>query len=249
MAANNNNSGTGGRRNFYSVSYGKLSTKSKEIPENYSEVFESDLKAKTEKVEQIDLRNKYMNKGTGEYPYVVYYDSITGVITAQEKSEYDKGTSFNLTIQDTDGDTSVIQMKFYSKYTENILNRLINAPQGAELTFFPYSIPNTAEMPDGKKLNFYTQGVSLKANGTKIEPKYKNDDAELPATEQVKVQGKTTTSRDARLDFLYNKFSEMFTPSEAAPKTESNTPVNGIKEAATQVEPAKSLTHDDLPFG
>lgn len=249
MAATNGNSGNTGRKNYYSISYGKLSTKVKQIPDNHTEILEADLKSKIEKVEQVDLRNKYMDKGTGEYPYVVYYDSITGVITSQEKVENDNGIYFHVTLQDTDGDTSILQMKFYSKYAENLMNRLIDVPEGSEVTFFPYAIANEAEI-DGKKQKFYTQGVSLKVNGQKIEPHYKHDDKELPATEQVKVQGKSTTSRDKRLDFLYEKFLASFKPTETAPRTET---VNQVKEAAAQVDNSKSFIapkpdESQLPF-
>ena len=83
-----------------------------------------------------------------------------------------------------------------------------------EFTFFPYSIPNEAEI-DGSKKQFYTSGVSLKANGVKIEPKLKDKRTDpkstLPDTTQVKVQGKMTTSRDERVDYLYAEFVKAYT--------------------------------------
>lgn len=225
MAASNTNISTG-RKNYYSVSYGKLSTKVKEIPEGFTEITEADLKSKTQSVEQIDLRNKYVNKATGERPYTVFYDSLLGKIVEQEKVENDNGTNLNLTILDDDGDTSIIQIKFYSKYTENILNRLTNTDSSNKFNFFPYAIPNSAEF-DGSVKSFYTQGVSLKVNGEKILPKYGKESKILPPTEQVKVQGKMTTSRDARLDFLYEEFSKNFKsveqPKQEEPKTKTET--------------------------
>ena len=143
------------------------------MPEGYTEITEADLKSKTQAVEQIDLRKKYIDKAKGDYPYVVFYDSLTGVITAQEKFENDNGTNLNLTVLDTDGDESIIQLKFYSKYAENLLNRFLNTTLDKEFTFFPYSIPNTAEI-EGSTKSFYTSGVSLKTNGVKIEPKLKD---------------------------------------------------------------------------
>jgi len=246
MAANTSSDSTG-KKNYYGVAYGKLSTSVKDIPEGYTEITEADLKAKTQAVEQIDLRKKYLNKGSGDYPYKIFYDSITGTILSQEKFENDKGTSLNLTVLDKDGDTSIIQIKFYSKYNENILNRLLNADTSSEFTFFPYAIVNSAEF-DGSVKNFYTQGVSLKVAGTKIEPKYqdksKDANSPLPSTEQVKVQGKMSTSRDNRLDFLYGEFVKHFKPGTAsetsAPKTEIP---KGTPEQAFTV-----TVTDDLPF-
>lgn len=254
MAASTNQTGTG-RRNFYNVSYGKISTKQKEVPEGYTEIAEATLKASIAAVEQVDLRKKFVNKGTGDYPNVVFYDSIEGVITAQEKFENDNGTNLNLTILDTDGDTSLLQMKFYSKYTENLLNRLLNTDTSKQFVFMPYQIPNTAEI-EGSNKTFYTQGVSLKSVGQKIEGKYTKDNnytvdgKSLPPTEQIKVQGKPQTSRDKRLDFLYDEFTKHFTAgvgSEPAPKNQvpTATPSGEFDPPAKKSE----NNHDDLPFG
>lgn len=220
MGASNNNASSG-RKNYYGVSYGKLSTKVKEIPEGYEEITEADLKSKTQDVEQIDLRKKYVNKGKGDYAFQVFYDCLVGNIIAQEKFSNENGTNLNLTILDVDGDESIMQIKFYSKYAENLLNRLLNADTTKQITFFPYSIPNTSEI-DGQPKSYYTSGVSLKIDGNKIETKYKNKivDAKspLPDTAQIKVSGKMTTSRDERLDFLYEEFLKVFKPSTDVPK-------------------------------
>lgn len=244
MAANTGSTNTG-KRNYYNVSYGKISTKMKSFPEDFSEVVETDLKARIQNVEQVDLRKKYVNKGAGEYPFTVFYDSLTGTIQSHEKFENDNGTNLNLTILDSDGDTSILQIKFYSKYAENLLNRLLNTNSSNELTFFPYAIPTEAEI-DGKNRKFYNQGISLKVNGVKVEPKYKADDKELPPTEQVKVQGKATTSRDARLDFLYNEFNKVFKPS-----TTANVPTATPEQAFENTPRTKAggvSKNDNLPF-
>lgn len=249
MAANTGSESTG-RKNYYGVAYGKLSTSVKDIPEGYTEITEADLKSKIQAVEQIDLRKKYLNKGKGDYPYKVFYDSITGTILEQEKFENDNGTNLNLTILDTDGDTSIIQVKFYSKYNENLLNRLLNADTTKEFTFFPYAIPNTADF-DGSTKSFYTQGVSLKVAGTKIEPKYldksKDEKSPLPNTEQVKVQGKATTSRDNRLDFLYDAFVKHFVPGTASQAPKPTSPKTS-EQAFTPTASVKEDIGDDLPF-
>ena len=259
MAANTGSTSTG-RRNYYNVSYGKISTKQKEVPQDFTEIAEADLKSKVQLVEQVDLRKKYVNKATGDYPFTVFYDSLTGVIQSQEKHENDNGTNLNLTILDNDGDTSILQVKFYSKYAENLLNRLLNSDTTKEFTFFPYAIPNEFEI-NGKKIKAYTQGVSLKVDGVKIEPKFNKDNnytvggVLLPNTEQVKVAGKETTSRDARLDFLYEQFTKHFVASDANPQTPvTEAPKNTVPTAspadAFEPLPAGDVKTDfqELPF-
>ena len=255
MAATTGSSNSG-RRNYYNVSYGKISTKQKEIPQDFTEIAEADLKSKVQVVEQVDLRKKYVNKATGDYPFTVFYDSLTGVIQAQEKHENDNGTNLNLTILDNDGDTSILQVKFYSKYTENLLNRLLNIDTTKEFTFMPYAIPNEFEIK-GKKIKAYTQGVSLKSGGEKIEPKFNKDNnytvngVALPPTEQIKVSGKETTSRDKRLDFLYGAFVAHFKPSNTAPttKVENKLPTQTAQQAFDVTPPiADNPNYQALPF-
>ena len=248
MAANTGSTNNG-RRNYYNVSYGKISTKMKEVPQDFTEIAEADLKAKVQNVEQVDLRKKYVDKGTGDYPYNVFFDSITGVIQAQEKHENDNGTNINLTILDTDGDTSILQVKFYSKYAENLLNRLLNTDTTKELTFFPYAIPAEAEI-EGSKRKFYNQGISVKADGNKIEPKFKSDNKDLPPTAQVKVSGKMTTSRDARLDFLYEQFVNHFQPGSIVDTPKQEAPKNAVPTATPEqaFEAPKPQAENRLPF-
>jgi len=260
MAANTGSTNSG-KRNYYNVSYGKISTKQKEVPQDFTEIAEADLKSKVQAVEQVDLRKKYVNKGTGDYPYSVFYDSLTGVIQSQEKHENDNGTNLNLTILDNDGETSILQVKFYSKYTENLLNRLLNTDTTKEFTFMPYQIPNEFEI-DGKNIKAYTQGVSLKVVGEKVEPLYNKDNKYtvggevLPETEQIKVQGKNTTSRDKRLDFLYEKFVAHFKPNTedlpvAQPKVEPNKtiPTASPNQAFEPAQPIPdNPNYQPLPF-
>ena len=254
MAANTGSTNNG-KRNYYNVSYGKISTKQKEVPQDFTEIVESDLKSKVQAVEQVDLRKKYVNKAIGDYPFTVFYDSLTGVIQSQEKHENDNGTNLNLTILDTDGDTSILQVKFYSKYTENLLNRLLNVDTTKEFTFMPYAIPNEFEI-NGKKIKAYTQGVSVKTDGEKVEPKFNKDnnytvgDLSLPETEQIKVQGKETTSRDKRLDFLYEQFTKHFQPSTETPqpKVESSLPLQSPSQAFQTTTDVNKESYDSLPF-
>lgn len=244
MAANSGATTSTSRTNYYSVAYGKLSNRVKNIPEGYTEYIEADLKNKIQNVEQIDLRNRYLDKAKGDYPYQIFYDSLTGVITDQSKTENEHGTFLNITVNDTDGDNSIIQLNFYSKYAENLLNRLLAAKQGEETTFFPYAIPNVAEI-DGQNKSFYTQGISVKQNGQKVEPKFKNDDKELPPTEQVKVKGKTQTSRDNRVDFLYEEFLKVFKAGEA---TATQTVKTEVPVDTTKSDIPQSTSNQELPF-
>lgn len=259
MAANTGSASTG-KRNYYNVSYGKISTKQKEVPEGFTEIAEADLKSKVQVVEQVDLRKKYVNKATGDYPFTVFYDSITGMIKSQERYENDNGTNLNLTILDSDGETSILQVKFYSKYTENLLNRLLNTDTTRQFTFFPYAIPNEFEI-NGKKIKAYTQGISLKLDGNKVEPRFNKDNnytvdgVLLPNTEQVKVAGKETTSRDKRLDFLYERFVANFKPSTDTSQTKAETPKNAVPTmSASEAFPLtdnfnpNNPANDDLPF-
>lgn len=232
MGASNSTSGTG-RKNYYRVSYGKLSTRLKEALEGYSEISEAEVKSTTEKVGQLDLRNKYIVK-SGDYPYMTFYDKIEGEVTKVEKDEYDKGINLCIYLDDADGDESIIQMDFYNKYSENLLNRLLNVKDvESNLTFFPYAIP--AESEELKK-KFYNQGVSVRENGEKLEVRYKSDDKDLPKTERIKdAKGKEQTSRVNRVDFLYSKVAEKFiteVPASETPKTTEK----------------KTTEPDDLPF-
>lgn len=238
MGATNSNQNSTGRKNFYNVSYGKLSTRVKDAPENGVELVEADLKSKIQSVEQIDFRNKYVNKDKGDYPYQVFYDSISGDISDFQKVDNEHGVFFNVIVEDKDGDTSYVQMNFYSKYAENLMNRLLNANSFSNITLFPYAIPNSAEI-EGQTKTFYTQGVSLKVDGVKVEPKYKNDDKELPPTEVVKVKGKATTSRDNRVDFLFEQLE----------KVEIGVPTPRKSETKVVETPAGiQREQDNLPF-
>lgn len=239
MAASNSTGGTG-RKNFYRVSYGKLSTRLKEAPEGYTELLESSLKSSTQNVEQLDLRNKFVKKD-GDFPMQVFYDTLEGQVTSVEKDEYDKGVSLVVKVEDSDGDESVLQMDFYNKYAENLLNRLLSVKDtSSDLVFTPYAIPNESDI-DGKKIKYYNQGVSLKENGQKVEMTYKAEDKELPKTERIKnAKGVAETSRVARVDFLFDKVSQKFVG--ASPQEEKS---NG-KEVKPHT-PTKD-DYDDLPF-
>lgn len=259
MAASNAENTGSGRKNYYNFSYGKLSSKQKEIPLGFEEIKETDLKSKMDKVEQIDLRSKYVNKGTGERPYTVFNDNITGTIVGFDKVKTDKGTNFVLEIIDTDGDASTLQCKFYGKYTENLLGRLVLAQPTNSVYFFPYAIPSTSKDDSGKEFSFYNQGVSIQVGGKKIGQKYNKDNSytvdgkALPLTERVQnAEGEMVTSRVKRIDFLYNEFSTIFAnltaPQTPTPKAETKLPTQTAEQVFPPAGKLNTEYHDDLPF-
>jgi hypothetical protein len=237
-----------GRKNYYNVSYGKFSNKVKEVNPTLKEITEVELKQKTQAVENIDLRNCFINKGEGERPYVIYYDQIIGKILSIKKDEGDQYITLQIEVLDKDNEISTIQSKFYSKYSENVLNRLINADMSLETYFSPYSIPNESEI-DGKKMKYYTQGISLTQNGTKIELAYKNEEgkkSEMPETQQIKVNGKPATSRDNRIDWLFDRVNDLF----VAPERPTGLVSTKAEEVKTKVEEnvVVPVEEDDLPW-
>lgn len=257
MAASNAENSGSGKKNYYNFSYGKLSSKQKEIPVGFEEIKETDLKSKMDKVEPIDLRNKYVNKGTGERPYSVFNDNITGRIVGFDKVKTDKGTNFVLEIIDTDGDASTLQCKYYGKYTENLLGRLILTSPNDSVYFFPYAIPSDSKDDQGKEFKFYNQGVSIQVGGKKIGQKYNKDNSykvngkELPLTERVQnAEGEMVTSRVKRVDFLYEEFSAIFNNISATPPTGSakteEPKYTGKKEFAAPTPDREGFA--DLPF-
>jgi len=149
MGATRNNSD--GMKNYYNISYGKLSAQEKTQPNNFTEITEVELKSKTQNCENLDLRNRYVFKEGKERPYIVFYDEITGAIRSIEKKEFEQGINLQIELLDSDLETSIIQSKFYSKYTENILNRLLNCDLSLNITLRPYSMPADFDLNGQKK--------------------------------------------------------------------------------------------------
>lgn len=235
MAATNSN--TGSRKNFYTVSYGKLSTKVKEVPEDYTEIKEDELKSITKKVDEINLRKKFVEK-TGDYPFVVFYDKIEGMIQNIHKNDYDQGVSLIVDLLDIDEEESSVQMRFYSKYTENLLNRLLNLKStNSNVVLNPYAIPSEFEPTPGTKIKIYNQGVAVRVNGEKLEVKLMSDNKKLPPLEKITdSNGKETTSRVKRINYLFSEVEKLFSAKEE--------PVKKEKKAEIDVD----VEEDDLPF-
>ena len=235
MAATAGNASSG-RTNYYSISYGMLSTKQKEPLEGTEEIKQEELKSRTMAVENIDLRNKYVKK-TGDYPYQVFYSNIVGTIVNVEKDEYEQGINLRVTLNDEDGDESILQTKFYGKVSADFLNRLLNVEnlKGQELSFSPYSIPSSYTPEGGKEVKFYQSGVSVKNSEGKVERALKANDG-LPSSERVQnAEGQMVTSRVKQVNFLWEKLQS---------NLESSTPTATNKPLSKQ-EPVEV---DSLPF-
>lgn len=259
MAANNGGSDSTGRKNYYNISYGMLSTNAKDAPEGYEEIPLAEIKSRRTKNENVDLRRKYYDSGKeGKYPLRVFYTDITGIIEGVERDDYDQGVSLKVTLHDQDGDESILQTDFYGKIAADFLNRLLNVNPENELNFRPYSIPASAEI-NGQTINFYNAGVSIKDNGVKTERMFKGENSGLPKTEQVtNTKGKQETSRVAQINFLWEKVQAKFADinANATPKTTQESPAP--QENATAQQPATTttasagtgagITNDGLPF-
>lgn len=222
MAAGNSSTSGGGSKNFYNVAYGSLWGTSKEPLVGYEEIDAVDLKARTLKGESVDVRNKYVKKDSGNYPFKNSFGFIEGDIQGVSVDETDNGKVLVLDMIDTDGDNSLVQTKLYSKYAENLLNRLCGLSDFKGIYLSPYAIPNEFEVEEkGKKktVKNFNQGFSVKQDG-KVEMKYKHDNKDLPKTERVKnpSDGKLMTSRIARIDFLLDEVLLKF--GEVSPKAE-----------------------------
>lgn len=164
--------------------------------------------------------------------------------------------SLKVTLHDQDGDESVLQTDFYGKVSADFLNRLLNVNPENELNFRPYSIPSSAEI-NGKTVNFYNSGVSIKDNGVKIERNFKGENSGLPKTEQItNSQGKQETSRVAQINFLWEKMEAKFASvnSNTSPKPQAQESAPALKEnaiaqpAATATGTGAGIANDDLPF-
>jgi len=241
MGATRNNSD--GMKNYYNISYGKLSAQEKTQPNNFTEITEVELKSKTQNCENLDLRNRYVFKEGKERPYIVFYDEITGAIRSIEKKEFEQGINLQIELLDSDLETSIIQSKFYSKYTENILNRLLNCDLSLNITLRPYSMPSDFDL-NGQKKKYNNQGVSINQNSLKIDGFYKAESEEMPKTEVVQdANGKDAVSRVKRINFLFQKVVEKFS---VITQQESQTPINEAPfPTATDF---KEEEHNDMPF-
>lgn len=249
MAANTNDSGSE-RVNFYGISYGHLTHKTKELPIGKEETTEQALKSIAKKVQDIDLRNAYVVK-EGNYPYTVFYKSIDGIIKRVEACQKDFGMVLEVEILDKDDESSIISVKLYSKYAENLLNRIANSTPNTKLRFTPYAIPNDY-VPDQRKpfekIKYYISGVSLKYGLEKINPKFKHED--LPPTERImNNEGVETTSRVKRVNFLLNFVKENL-PFDKFAVNNQVEEQNAASQSNRSYTPTPNVIddEDDLPF-
>lgn len=225
---------TSAAQNYYGISYGYLSTGQANIPAGKDEISEAKLKALMQKFENLDLRNAYVKKD-GSHPYKVFYQTISGTVTDIEKVQTDNyGFQLRIKMIDDDSEISIINVKFYNKYVENFLNRLININSN-KLSLSPYSIPSEYE---GKR--FYNQGVVVYEDGSKVGPAIESKD--LPQVEEVtNADGTTSFSRVKRIDFIWKKAMEKWEQ------------INKVEPSPVPASVADSFLDDeddggDLPF-
>lgn len=218
--------------NYYGVAFGYLSTQQSAEPTGKEETTTAKLKAAMQAHQNLDLRNAYVRKD-GKFPYQVFYQAIKGVVTKIEKVQNDNyGYQLIISMVDEDGENSIITIKFYTKYVENLLNRIINI-NSHNLSFSPYSIPSEWE---GKK--FYSQGIVIYEDGHKVQGSIKAED--LPPVEEVlNTDGTKAYSRVKRINFLFEKAMERFN---------SLAPVIETAPAAALIDESDFDDDGDLPF-
>ncbi|MFZ1389467.1 MAG: hypothetical protein WAS34_18945 [Thiolinea sp.] len=245
MAANSTESN--GRKNYYGIAYGYLSTRTKQLNPDFKEMTEAELKSNLDKFVAMDLRKAYVNKG-GDYPYQVFYQSVDGEILSIEKRKHEKnGMFFDITVNDKDNEESIVNCKFYSKYTENFLNRLLNLKEVKNITIAPYSIINDSE---DKKQKFYNQGVSLRTldfitdKRVKVDGRYDSKwmNENHPTEKITDADGKEKTSRVKRIEWLFEQ-------AQAYLKSFGKKNEHAKSEAVQQKEtPVTPQDESDLPF-
>lgn len=227
---------TGGSQNYYGIAYGYLSTKTNSLLNREVEMTEAELKSKTQNIEQLDLRKVYIKK---EDKFTIFYPSIEGVIRDVRTETNEHGTFLVIELLDKDLETSLVNTKLYNKYATNFLNRFLKLTSlDSKVRIAPYSMPSTHQ-ESGKR--FYNSGVSLYENDIKLEMALKFE--ELPAKEEVKVQGKTTFDNTKQVDFLLDKATNHLNRLKQSKINEIQ--VSEPFEVATELNEEE---HDDLPF-
>lgn len=184
--------------NYYNVAYGCLSTKSSSKLNREYETTKEFLKSKAVKIEALDLRKCYIVE---DDKFIIYYQSIEGFIKDISFKDNEHGSFISIEILDKDLEKSFVQMKKYSKYGINFMNRMLNVQSvESSIILSPYAMPSVFE-ETGKK--YYNSGIVLMQDGNKIQPKFKAD--ELPQKEKLDRQGKVEFDNTKQVDFLCEK--------------------------------------------
>lgn len=188
-----------GNNNYYNVAYGCLSTKSSSKLNRDYETTKEFLKAKAVKIEPLDLRKCYIVE---DDKFIIYYQSIEGFIKDITFKDNEHGSFISVEILDKDLEKSFVQMKKYSKYGINFMNRMLNVQSvESSIVISPYSMPSVHE----KGNKFYNSGILLIQDGNKIHPKFKAD--ELPEKEKLERQGKVEFDNTKLVNFLFDKLT------------------------------------------
>lgn len=234
-----------GRKNYYTISFGHLSTSLKSLPDGVDEKTNlATLKARMQENDNLFLSKSYI-QGEGEYPYKVFYQEIKGQILGIKSVDTDGfGKKIEITLLDEDLETSIIQAKLYSKYAEDFLNRFLGVTTLSDLVLRPYAVPSEFTLDSGKVINFYNMGVIIYENGEKINKSIKAE--ELPEKDTYMDQnGEEKKMNKSRVEFLLEKANEKFSKLEKL-----NHESAAVKQTATSPiqSSIEDFNDDDLPF-
>ncbi len=188
-----------GNNNYYNVVYGCLSIKSSSKLNRDFETTKDILKAKSAKIEQLDLRKCYIVEGD---KFIIYFKSIEGFIKEITFKDNEHGKYINVVLLDKDLEKSFVQMEKYSKYGINFMNRMLNVQSlESPIVLSPYSMPAVHETGT----IYYNSGVNIIIDGKKTPSKFKAD--ELPQKVKMEIQGKVKYDNTKIVDFLFDKFN------------------------------------------
>lgn len=190
----------------YQIAYGYLSSRGTTPPINKTITTQDAIKIA---VGRLDLRNSYTEK-TNDYGtfYTEYFTAIDGTLESVEKVTFGEDTLLQIRLL-SEGELCDIAVKFYSKYTLDVLNRFISLKGkdiSSPLMFAPYSIPDSFEI-GGRKVDYNNQGIVIKINNNKVEKFYdaKKLNELAPKEEFTNREGKKEYSSVKRTDFLFEE--------------------------------------------
>lgn len=192
------------RATYYTISDGKVSLRHKE---------------------EVPGVTKSRTNKKGNLVHESFYDSITGRITAIAVRESEFGKDWNVTLQDSAGNTEVLQFQYSSGYSTAFLTTLPNADLSREVKL----VPSLKIENDKKRTSLFIQ-----QDGQWLKRKYKRDSG-LPDLQQVRFQGKMVWDSSDQMEFL-----EKVVKDEILPKLK---PASGAPAAA----PASLATGNNGP--
>jgi hypothetical protein len=190
--------------------------------------FAERVKEPTEKTTARTTKN-------GKEVYELYHDFVSGTIAGVEKIDSEFGFQFVIDINDVD-EKNKVTVSFYDRAVRTILNKLVNTDFSEPITLLV-----------GKNDAGYTW-FSVKQAGKGYEKDivpnaFAKED--LPAPQEVVIQGKQTWLYDGQTDFIWDKLREKL---KSAPVT-APTPAAANDDWDFPAEPHKPAEGtEDLPF-